>query len=160
MALPPKPDDERMRANKPRWDKIPVAFDGVVRLPDLPSHIEWCPSTLRWWNKWQHSPQSMIMIDSDHEAMFEAALLHNKIWKDPENLAPTYMTNLMAELRRRVAAYGGTFEDRLKLRMDLVSPHDELASKDAIEREAERQVDYLDKMKNRVAELKGQVPTE
>lgn len=139
----PKPADERTHRRGQRWDTIPIEWDGVVRLPDLPDTIDWCASTLRWWKVWQESPQSMIMIETDYQVMLEAAYIHHRALSAPADIHPTYLTNLFAELRRRVSAYGATWEDRMKLRMSLDTPQSLQSEKTEMRRAAQAMVDYV-----------------
>lgn len=139
MALyngtPRKDDEDRVNRSAPLYPKVPVNWDGVQRGPELPEHpmgVEWCEHTKRWWNTWRNSPQSMVMLDSDWELMMETAVLHDMLWNPyRKNAGAVSMTQLASEIRRRVAAYGASFEDRVKLRMEIKTP-EMLAREDAM----------------------------
>lgn len=90
--------------------------------PPLPSHIEWCEKTKEWYKKWRKSDIAPKLLWSDWEALHETALLHNDLWSGvvPPGSVPTYM----GEIRRRVAAYGYTVEDRLKLQIKFADKED------------------------------------
>lgn len=139
-----KSDEDRQRTNAPLYPKVPVNWDGAERGPELPEHpfagdgIKWCAHTVRWWNKWRNSPQSMVMLESDWELMMETAILHDMLWNPyRKNVGAVSMTQLASEIRRRVAAYGASFEDRVKLRMEIKTP-DMLAKDDAAALDAAR----------------------
>lgn len=159
MALyngtPPKDEEARQRRNAPIFDKTQVRWDGVTRGPSLPrlEDIKWSDRTKAWWKTWRQSPQAMVMHDTDWETMLEAALLHNRFW-DPD-CPDTARNAIAAELRRRVAAFGATFEDRMKLRMSVNTPHSEQATEEAIVNEAKSIVDYASRLNKAAADLKG-----
>lgn len=138
----PKPDDERMRKNAPRFETVPVEWDGIVRGPDLPKRYSWCLATQQWWEEFRRSPQSMVCADSDWQFLLDTALLHDKMWSDPANLPITHLTSISAEFRRRMSSYGDTWDNRQKLRMQITSPQSE-ADRDAeIKAAAEQAIDY------------------
>ena len=87
-----------------------IAPDGVVRGPDLPEG-DWHQRTLAWWQTWRTSAQSRQFIPTDWDALSEAALLHTRMWNGEVSVAP--------ELRLRVAKFGATLEDRLKLKLSI-----------------------------------------
>lgn len=136
----PKPDDERINRN-PKRDLIELAWDGVRRGPNLPRDVEWPHETQKWWRAWRSSPQAMIMTETDWETLIETALIHKMIYERTraEIMKPAELTNLLSELRRRVAAFGATIEDRMKLRIAIVDPNGE----DKVLEEAAKVVDYV-----------------
>lgn len=145
----PKPDDERTRRNAPLHSKTNVQWDGITRGPELPEDHQWSKRTREWWDTWRNSPQSMVMTATDWEVMLETALLHTQLW-EPWNgkaMGAVSITQLASEVRRRVAAYGATFEDRLKLRMQIETPLDGAApSEQDIQRTAKKVVDYAQRL--------------
>src|SRR5678815_145228 len=88
-----KPDEKRLRRNKPTYDKVNVEWDGVVRGFDLPKGFKWHELTLIWWDMWRRCPQSMIMIDSDWEVHLVTASMHSAYWSGLESgkLSPNAM---------------------------------------------------------------------
>ena len=87
-----------------------LAADGVVRGPELPEG-DWHPRTVAWWQTWRESAQAQVMTPTDWDALAETALLHTALWNGD--------TKVAGELRLRVAKYGATLEDRLRLRMSV-----------------------------------------
>lgn len=164
---PPLPDEDRVRRNAPLYSKVPVKWDGVRRGPNLPKDIgvHWCPRTQAWWDVWRDSPQAMVMTDTDWESMLETAYLHHEFWSpkivmnyktkklEQVSKSPAELKNIATELRARVAAFGATFEDRLKLRMQIMTPQLEQAEAAQIAQEAEAAVNYAE-MLNKEASKK------
>jgi len=146
----PAPKEDALRRNKATFDKVIVVADGVIRGPELPEDVEWHPRTIEWYAMWRASAQATIMEDSDWEMLLETAFLHTRFWFG--KMSAAQHVALAGELRRRVAALGSTFEDRLKLRMviqgDSPSTEDE-----TIEAAAADGVNYLEKVLARTAEL-------
>jgi hypothetical protein len=91
-----------------------VSQDGEVRGPDLPDEITWPEQTLRWWRTWRTSPQAQTLTATDWDFLIDTALLHARFWKGDEKVA--------AELRLRVAKFGATPEDRMRLRLQIDEP--------------------------------------
>lgn len=149
-----KDDDDRVRRNAPVYDKVPVKWDGLCRGPELPVEHDWCQRTREWWEVWRNSPQSMVMTPTDWELMLESALLHNMLWSPRKNQGAVSVTQLASELRRRVAAYGASFEDRVKLRMSIDSPQTAASEEAEIEQAAAQAVDYASRLVEKAAELK------
>jgi hypothetical protein len=94
-----------------------VAADGVLRGPELPDG-EWHERTLAWWQTWRRSPQAQAFAETDWDVLAETALLHTRMWNGQVSIAP--------ELRLRVAKFGATVEDRLRLKMLIQSDIDEV----------------------------------
>lgn len=95
-----------------------VAADAVVRGPDLPEDgYDWPEQTRRWWDTWRLSPQAQTLTDTDWDFLLDTALLHAELWAGNAAVA--------SELRLRVAKFGATPEDRLRLRMQVVPPGEE-----------------------------------
>jgi hypothetical protein len=85
---------------------------GVESFPD----VEWHPMTIKWWDAWRRSPQSVKMItEVDWHYLLETALMHHQMWV-------TKRFELAAEIRMRVSKFGATPEDRARLRMDIDIP--------------------------------------
>lgn len=111
----PKPASERRRRNA---DPIPtqvVAADGVVRGPELPKGYDWHMQTIKWWQTWRISPMALTFTQTDWDFLLDTAVLHSAHWSG-ENTA--------AELRIRVAKFGATPEDRLRLRLQVDTDQD------------------------------------
>lgn len=111
---PPKPESQRRRRNKPPTDETVLPDDGELRGPELPELEEpWPPATLAWWETWRRSALAQTFSATDWDFLADTALLHAALWGDGN-------TKVAAELRLRVAKFGATPEDRLRLRVGLV----------------------------------------
>lgn len=124
---PPKPADRRARRNK---DPIPTRVFEVLPgeaypLPDdlLPADEEWHPATRRWWTRWCNSPLTADLPEVDWCELEVAAVIHHRFMKKP-----TFA--LAAELRQRVAAFGGTPVDRARLRYQIAIADREETARD------------------------------
>lgn len=165
----PKDDGEAVHRNPRVHERMNLEWDGVIRGPELPrvSGVRWCARTRKWWHMWRTSPQSMIMVDTDWEVMLEAALLHNTLWSNKATrmvrvgnnwemkevmLSPADRAALSAELRRKLAPYGSTYEDRAKLRLSVKSPADERSEEQVIQTEAKKAVSYMERLALEAAE--------
>lgn len=157
------PSEDPVRRNAPTFDKTYVAWDGEVRGPDLPElrmedeygesfYFIWPERTREWWAGWRTSPQAMVMYDSDWEHMLETALLHARFWGGTAKT--TEMVSLAGEIRRRVASFGSTFEDRLKLRIVMHVP-DETEDDAKIKDAAEKAVNYMERLNRAAVEVKS-----
>lgn len=163
MISGPAPKEDPVRRNAPIHNKVQFEWDGLTRGPELPyieqidsdgmvAIFEWNQRTVEWWNKWRNSAQAMVMHESDWESMLETAMLHTRFWNG--GLKPNEMTAIATALKQRVAAYGATYEDRLKLRMVIKTEHDELAEEVEIQQEAGRMIDYAARLLGQVAKDK------
>ncbi len=89
--------------------------DGSLIGPELSWSIDWHPKTKEWWDTWRSSPIAPMLEGTDWEELENTALLHHNIWNSRISVAQ--MSAALAEIRQRVAKYGATYEDRLKLRI-------------------------------------------
>ena len=110
----PKDPDKRVRRNADPAPLESLAADGELRGPDLPDGMEWPDRTQRWWATWRLSPQAQTFTESDWDFLLDTALLHARMWLGDAKVA--------AEVRLRVAKFGATPEDRLRLRMQVDAP--------------------------------------
>lgn len=152
-GVPPKPDGERVRRNAPVFQRVPLEWDGLVRGPKLPIEYSWCRLTQEWWEKFRRSPQSMVCVESDWLFLIDTALLYDRMWRDPLNIPVPHLSQLSGEFRRRMSAYGTTFDDRLKQRIEIITPQSEAAEKAEISQAAHKGIDYLSMMNAEVARL-------
>lgn len=107
----PKPVLQRESRTQARNDAAAkLVADGELRGPDLPKG-NWHPRTLEWWSTWRRSAQAQILTPTDWDALMETALLHSELWNGD--------TKVAGELRLRVAKFGATVEDRLRLKMQV-----------------------------------------
>ncbi len=91
----------------------------------------WHPRTIRLWETFRKSPQSMVMTDLDWEFLADTMVLHHMLYSPRGNAGGVSQTQLASELRQRVAKFGATFEDRRKLQMTIETPQTLQADEDA-----------------------------
>ncbi len=108
LGAPPKPPGLRARRNK---DPIPLRVINVVSAPqpELPEAMQWPEQTLDWWRMWAESPLSAEFTSADWSFLVDTAVIHARFWSGD--------TKMAGELRQRVAKFGQTPEDRLRLRI-------------------------------------------
>jgi hypothetical protein len=89
--------------------------------PDCDVRETWHPQTVRWWNNWRESPQASRMLTLvDWDYMLDTALLHHQMWQSGGK-----NSERAAEIRMRVAAFGATLADRLRLKQEIEVPPEE-----------------------------------
>ena len=98
-----------------------------VAPPELPEGIPWPDRTVDWWKMWTESPQADEFGPTDWDFLLDTALLHADVWAG--NL------DRMPELRIRVAKFGATPEDRVRLKIQYATLE---VGEDAAERAGER----------------------
>ncbi|HEY3259971.1 MAG TPA: hypothetical protein VGJ95_06820 [Pseudonocardiaceae bacterium] len=108
---PPKDPATRRRRNADPIPTTTLTADGEVRGPDLPDGRDWPDETRSWWETWRNSPQSQAFTDTDWDFLLDTALLHSRFWRGDDKVA--------SELRLRVAKFGATPEDRMRLRLQI-----------------------------------------
>lgn len=120
------PSGSRSRANDQRRDdaqRVELEPDGELRGFDLPESalvssegtvVPWPAATVRWWETWRRSPQSVVFTATDWDFLLDTALLHASMWRGD--------TKAAAEVRLRVASFGATPADRARLRMSIKEP--------------------------------------
>lgn len=118
----PKPNAHRRVSGKAP-EKVPTTVidaepqDELVG-PELPADFDWPEATRRWWDTWRRSEQVRTFTSTDWDFLLDTARLHKALWTmDDDKLATKH--GVAAELRLRVAKYGATPEDRLRLRMTM-----------------------------------------
>jgi hypothetical protein len=105
-AVRSRPNDTaRRQAEIQRLEK-----DGEIRGPELPDG-DWHPRTIVWWDNWRRSPQAQHMAAVDWDFMVDTAMMHSQMWNGDLKMA--------AEVRIRVAKFGATPEDRLRLKVQV-----------------------------------------
>lgn len=102
--------DERRRAES----FTIVSADGSLHGPDLPDGFEWPDQTVAWWETWRKSAQAKTFTDTDWSFLIDTAVMHAEFWLGNRALAP--------ELRLRVAKFGATPEDRMRLKIAVGEP--------------------------------------
>lgn len=92
-----------------------VTPDEELRGPALPEGMTWHPMTQAWWETWRRSAQAQAMTDTDWSFLLDTALMHDAMWSKGQ-------WTLAAEVRLRVAKFGATPEDRLRLKIQVDQP--------------------------------------
>lgn len=101
-------------------DVLPILPDDEQVKPDSVMREEWHPQTRRWWDNWRSSPQASKMVSApDWDYMLDTALLHHQMW-----MSGGKNSERAAEIRLRVAAFGATPADRLRLRIEIEVPEE------------------------------------
>lgn len=116
----PAPKDSRSRGrdNVERTKLVKADAPTGPDLPEgvLPDDAEWHSMTRRWWESWRNSPQASRMLsEPDWTFMLDTALMHHVMWSKGR-------WEFAAEIRLRVAKFGATPEDRLRLKAEIQSP--------------------------------------
>ena len=77
----------------------------------MPDSVDFHPRTIVWWDNWRRSPQAQHMGQVDWDFMVDTAMMHSQMWNGDLKMA--------AEVRIRVAKFGATPEDRLRLKVQV-----------------------------------------
>lgn len=112
---------------------LPVKTTPQPELPDfdvtvseegelVAGHYDWPTWTREWWKAWGESELARDFTELDWMNLREAALLHARLARGDISVA--------AELRLRVAKFGMTPEDRLRLRIQFATA-DEMETRKA-----------------------------
>lgn len=159
MTIPgtfPKDADDRLRRNRDTIaTTVLTEWDGKVRGPDLPDGYTWYKETKEWWMHWRCSPQASVMTVLDWDEMVMAAMLYNECWRRGKGISPQAKVQCYGQVRRITANFGATFEDRLKLRMQVKTDASDKQEEDAIAEDAYQAIDYATKLAAKAAELTG-----
>lgn len=113
----PKPDRARQR------DQVELATvidDGTVHGPDLPAGVlpdgqDWHPQTIALWNSLRRSPLLADEPELGWQFLVDTALMHHTMWAKGR-------WEFASEVRLRLAKYGATPEDRMRLRVKVTTP--------------------------------------
>lgn len=133
-------------------------WDGEVRGPALPRGVGWCKATTDWWTAYRTSSQAMLMSETDWHNLRTAAYIHNRIYKNnTEDLSPTALVNMSAELRKACDTIGGSFESRKNLQVSVRSPKDAINETQVfVENEVGEAIDYMARLQ---AQQRAATPT-
>lgn len=115
-GVPPKDPDRRARRNKDPINET-VIETAPVKPPPFPTKYKREPELQRWWNKWCDSPQAEMFSLTDWEFLRDTLPLVKAYYEGDMKVA--------SEIRLRVAKFGATPEDRLRLRLRFVDADDE-----------------------------------
>ena len=138
IGPPPKEPGKRVRRNaEPTHLRIvPLVRDEQPKLPEFYEQLvdkktgkvtkrkfTWPTQTRAWWKMWAESPLAHDFTANDWSELLVCAKLHAEFWKGNTKVAP--------ELRLRVAKFGATPEDRLRLRIQFAIASDADSGKDS-----------------------------
>ena len=113
----PAPKDTRSRSRDQRRLEESLTIvtpDDALHGPELPDSFEWPAATTAWWATWRKSPQAQTFTETDWSFLLDTAVMHAEFWLGNRSLA--------AELRLRVAKFGATPEDRMRLKIAVGEP--------------------------------------
>lgn len=79
------------------------------------AYEEWHPQTVRWWNSIRSFPLLADEPDLGWQFLVDTALMHHTMWRKGK-------WEFAAELRLRMAKYGATPEDRMRLKITVQAP--------------------------------------
>lgn len=93
---------------------------GELHGPDLPEGIlpngeHWHPQTVKFWDSLRRSPLTANEDDLSWSVLLDTALMHHAMWMRGR-------WDFAAELRLRLAKYGATPEDKMRLRVKVTTP--------------------------------------
>lgn len=113
MGPPPKDPDKRHRRNA---DPVPTTklTSDKVEPPELPHMVAGHPEVERWWQSWLDSPQAGTFTNTDWQFLRDTSFIAFEFYNGDMKQAP--------EFRLRVAKFGSTPEDRLRLRLSVEAP--------------------------------------
>ncbi|MDP1879089.1 MAG: hypothetical protein Q8M17_16190 [Actinomycetota bacterium] len=111
----PKQTRIRERDTKRRAAEFTVLHpDGVVHGPDLPEVMEWPEQTVEFWQALRTDAAASTWTEVEWRQLVDVALLHADLWSGNAKVA--------AEIRLRLAAFGLTPSDRLRVRQVVAPP--------------------------------------
>lgn len=108
-------------------DVLPFLPGAMQPDPENPTIREaWHPVTVRWWQNWRESPQATRMATlPDWDFLLDTALMHHQMWESGGK-----NSERSAEIRIRVAKFGATIEDRMRLKQEIEIPEEFAVGKD------------------------------
>lgn len=137
----PPPKEERTRSRDTQVREL-IRADGKIGGFDLPDDVlppvkkngrvqkdengnvvreQWHAATVRMWQNWRESPQATRMVTGpDWDYLLDTALMHHNAWMSGGRNSERF-----AEIRLRLAAFGGTYADRLRLKFEIELPTEE-----------------------------------
>jgi hypothetical protein len=121
----PKPVRSRARATAQREaEMIEIEDDGELYGFDLPTGVlpdgaEWHPQTLELWDSLRRNPLLKNEPNLGWQFLVDTALLHHIFWSKGR-------WEYASEIRLRLAKIGITPEDRMRLKIKVTTPVDEV----------------------------------
>lgn len=115
----PAPKGQRARdRDTPEFDELEVSGELHGKpLPEgvLPDGESWHPQTLIFWESLRRFPLLKDEPDLGWQFLIDTALMHHTMWTKGR-------WEFASELRLRVAKYGATPEDRMRLKVKVQTP--------------------------------------
>lgn len=117
----PAPKGERSRKrDTPEFED--VADTGELHGPPLPEGAlpdgePWHPQTVALWESLRRSPLLANEPDLGWQFLIDTALMHHTMWTKGK-------WEFASEVRLRVAKFGATPEDRMRLKVKIATPRD------------------------------------
>jgi hypothetical protein len=98
--------------------------DGELYGPELPEGVlpddaEWHPQTVALWDALRRLPLLKDELPLGWQFLLDTALMHNTMWSKGR-------WEFASEVRLRLAKYGATPEDRMRLKIKVTTPVDEV----------------------------------
>lgn len=109
----PAPKVARSRA-RDTVELVAVVADGLVHGPELPCNFDWPDVTREWWGVWRRAAGAGDWTETDWSFLLDTAVLHAAFWDGDMKVG--------GELRLRVAKFGATPEDRMRLKLSVGDP--------------------------------------
>ena len=114
---------------------------GVVKDKDG-DPCPWHPMTKLWWAAWRTSPQATRMLtENDWFFLLDTALMHHQMWSSGR-------WDFASEIRLRVAKFGATPEDRLRLHLEI---DEQILENGAVGRAEAANVTSIDERRKRLS---------
>lgn len=117
----PAPTRSRKRDDEARQSELTeVADTGALHGPELPSGVlpdgqVWHAQTLAFWGALRRSPLLADEPDLGWQFLIDTALMHHTMWTKGR-------WDFASEVRLRVAKFGATPEDRMRLKVKVMKP--------------------------------------
>lgn len=119
----PKPTRARPRDSAAREQETKVLVDeGRIYGPPLPEGVlpedaSWHPQTVALWDSLRRSPLLADEPALGWQFLLDTALMHDRMWAKGR-------WEFASEVRLRLAKYGATPEDRMRLKVKIATPSD------------------------------------
>lgn len=120
----PKEVRSRKRATTAREAEMTeLEADGELYGPELPEGVlpdgaDWHPRTVALWDSLRSLPLLKNELDLGWEFLLDTALMHHTMWSKGR-------WEFASEVRLRLAKFGATPEDRMRLKIKVSTPVDE-----------------------------------
>lgn len=111
-------DDTRRQAEMTELDYTGELFGPELPEGQLSDGAGWHPRTVALWQALRRNPLLRDEIDLGWEFLLDTALMHHTMWTKGR-------WEFASEVRLRLAKYGATPEDRMRLKMKVKTPLDE-----------------------------------